>query len=153
MIFVSLNIRGVGGPLKQNSLRRLISTISPSVILLQETLVSAEKARSFIQKLRPDWLSCAVSAVGTSGGLLASWDPNFFTFDPFLRMGGIILIGKSIEDKKELLILNVYGPCPNRKEFWALVEAAGLLGKKIDFGRRFKSHNFTFRDMGEESNR
>jgi hypothetical protein len=120
----------VGGPLKQNSLRRLLNTISPSVILLQETLVSADKARSFILKLRPDWLSCAVSAVGTSGGLLASWDPNFFTFDPFLSIGGILLTGHSNEDKRELSILNVYGPCQNRKEFWASVEASGLLAKK-----------------------
>jgi hypothetical protein len=41
MIFLSLNIRGVGGTLKKASLRRLIDTIHPSIIFLQETLVDA----------------------------------------------------------------------------------------------------------------
>jgi hypothetical protein len=76
-------------------------------------------------------MTCAMSAVGTSGGLLASWDPKCFTFDPFLSIGGILLTGNSIEDKRKLLILNVYGPCQNRKEFWASVEASGILAKKI----------------------
>jgi hypothetical protein len=81
-------------------------------------MVSAEKARFFIHKFKPDWLSCTVSAVGTSGGLLASWDPNIFSFEPFLSTGGILLTGYTTEDKKELTFLNVYGPCQNRKEFW-----------------------------------
>jgi hypothetical protein len=71
-----------------------------------------------------------VSAVGTSGGLLASWDPNFFVFDSFLSTGGILLTGHSIEDKRKLSILNVYGPCQNRKDFWASVEASGILAQK-----------------------
>jgi len=48
----------------------------------------------------------------------------------FLSIGGILLIGHSNEDKTELSILNIYGPCQNIKEFWASVEASGLLAKK-----------------------
>jgi hypothetical protein len=93
-------------------------------------MASVEKARFFIHKLRHVCLSCAVSTVGTSGALLASWDQNHFSFDPFLIMGGILLTGHSMVDKKELSILNVYGPCQNRKDFWISVEAVGLLRKK-----------------------
>jgi hypothetical protein len=67
--------------------------------------------------------------VGTYGGLLASWDPNIFSFEPFLSTGGILLTGYTTGDKKELTFLNVYGPCQNRKEFCESVEAAGLLRK------------------------
>jgi exonuclease III len=130
MILVTLNIRGVGGPLKQTSLHRLLNNTSPSIIFLQETMVSADKARSFLYKLRPEWMTCVVSSVGTSGGLLASWDPNLFSFDPFLSTGGILLSGYSLADKRKLIALNVYGPCQDRKYFWASVEASGILAQK-----------------------
>jgi hypothetical protein len=47
MILLSLNIRGVGGPLKLASMRRLLDKIHPTVILLQETLVDVEAAMEF----------------------------------------------------------------------------------------------------------
>jgi exonuclease III len=69
MIFLSLNIRGVGGPLKSASMRRLLNRTNPDIIFLQETLVDEKKARSFMNSLRPAWLACVVSSVGKSGGL------------------------------------------------------------------------------------
>jgi hypothetical protein len=72
MILLSLNIRGVGGPLKLASMCRLLSTVSPHIIFLQETLTIDVKARNFMFTLKPDWLVCVVSAIGHSGGLLVS---------------------------------------------------------------------------------
>jgi hypothetical protein len=72
MILLSLNIRGVGGPLKLASLRRLSSKTIPNIIFLQETLVAAEKERNFMYILRPKWMICAVSSVVKSGGILVS---------------------------------------------------------------------------------
>jgi exonuclease III len=81
MIILSLNIRGVGGTLKQASMRRVCRKVKPDVILLQETLVDEEKARHFMVKFVPNWYICAVKSVGNSGGLLAAWDPkNSFWF-------------------------------------------------------------------------
>jgi hypothetical protein len=117
MILLSLNIRGVGGPLKMASMHRLLSKTLPNVIFLQETLTNEEKARDFMFSLRPDWMSCAVSSVGNSGGLLVSWDPHFFVFSPVLTCGGIFLTGSSLVDKRKLSLLNVYGPCTDRKLF------------------------------------
>ena len=68
MIMLSLNIRGVGGSLKLASMRRLLSKRTPHVIFLQETLMTNERARDFMHALRPDWMSCAISLVGSSGG-------------------------------------------------------------------------------------
>jgi exonuclease III len=80
MILLSCNIRGVGGPLKQASFRRLLDQTHPTIIFLQETMVAASVARDFMQLFRPSWLTCAASSVGTSGGLLVSWDPLFSIF-------------------------------------------------------------------------
>jgi exonuclease III len=90
MILISLNIRGVGGLLKLASMRRLLDKIRPTVIFLQETLVEAEAARNFLFALRPDWMVCAASSIGNSGGLLAAWDPLHFDFTPLLSPGGIL---------------------------------------------------------------
>jgi hypothetical protein len=74
-----------------------------------------------------DWMSCAVSSVSISGGLLVSWDPHYFVFSPVLTYGGIFLISSSLVDKRRLSLLNVYGPCTDRKIFWKKLEDRGLL--------------------------
>jgi exonuclease III len=78
MLLLSLNIRGIGGTLKMASVRRLLDHSRPEIIFFQETLVSAQKSRDFMHALRPSWVSCVVNSVGTSGGLLVSWDPICF---------------------------------------------------------------------------
>jgi hypothetical protein len=130
MILLSVNIRGVGGPLKRASLRRLLDLYKPTVIFLQETLVDASTARDFIHPLRPSWLTCAASSVGNSGGLLASWDPSFFDFLPMLSPGGILLSGHCFDLKANINLLNVYGPCADRKLFWQRLDDLGLLAAK-----------------------
>jgi exonuclease III len=130
MILLSLNIRGVGGPLKLASMRRLLDHSKPTVIFLQETLVDASTARDFMHLLRPNWMTCAASSVGNSGGLLASWDPSLFDFFPMLSPGGILLSGTYFELKADINLLNVYGPCADRKVFWQRLDDLGLLAAK-----------------------
>jgi endonuclease/exonuclease/phosphatase family metal-dependent hydrolase len=129
MILLSLNIRGVGGPLKVASMRRLLSKTSPDILFLQETLVSEEKARLFVNSFRPDWMVCVVNALGKSGGLLVAWDPKVFILTPFLSCGGILLTCFCVSDKRRINFLNVYGLCTERKRFWEKVEGKGLLAK------------------------
>jgi hypothetical protein len=93
MLVLSLNLRGTGGVLKLASVRSVLDRTRPNIVFLQETLVNADKARCFFQLLRPKWLVCAVNSAGTSGGLLASWDPSFFNLVPYLTYGGILLTG------------------------------------------------------------
>jgi hypothetical protein len=84
----------------------------------------------FIHKFIPHWLSCVVSSVGSSGGLLVSWDPNKFTLEPTLCCGGIFLTGFSLENDKSICLLNVYGPCNDRRVFWDRVVTSGLLASE-----------------------
>jgi exonuclease III len=64
MIFMSLNLRGIGGSLKAASFRRALETTHPNIVFLQETMVHEQKARSYMHKFRPSWVTCAVSSVG-----------------------------------------------------------------------------------------
>jgi hypothetical protein len=127
MIFLSLNIRGVGGPHKSSAFRSLLARTSPDIILLQETLVDGLKARTFLSKYRPDWHTCSVNSLGSSGGLAAAWDPSMFDLQPFLSCAGLLLTGTCKWNSQSINLLNVYGPCQNRRTFWQQVESQGLL--------------------------
>ena len=127
MILLSLNIQGVGGSLKFASMRNFLSKTQPNVFFLQETLVVGEKERNFMYMLKPKWMICVVSSVEKSGGILVSWDPNFFDLVLILGCGGIFLSGTSLADKRKVSFLNVYGPCQDRKNFWEKVDGRGLL--------------------------
>jgi hypothetical protein len=127
MIYMSLNIRGVGGTLKAASFRRTLDLTHPDIVFLQETLVNEQKARAFMIKFRPTWVSCAVSSVGSSGGLLVAWDPILFNLCPFLTRGGILLSGSNKATKRNINLLNVYGPFLERKAFWTTLASSGLL--------------------------
>jgi exonuclease III len=76
MLFLSLNIIGIGGTLKVASVRRLLVETRLDIIFFQETMVNAQKERDFLHSFRPSWLSSIVSSMGNSGGLLVAWDPT-----------------------------------------------------------------------------
>jgi exonuclease III len=130
MILLSLNLRGTGGTLKLASVRSVLEKTRPEIVLFQETLVHADKARAFMHSLRPNWFSCVVNSVGNSGGLMVSWDPNFFDLVLFLTCGGILLSGICLATRRQFSILNVYGPCVERKTFWECLGSSGLLAQK-----------------------
>jgi exonuclease III len=131
MILLTLNIKGVGGALKLSFVCRLLFNVKPDIIFLQETLVLEEKARLFMQKIVPTWYMCAVSSEGTSGGLLATWDPNKFTLEPTLCSGGIMLLGVTLDTHCVIHFLNVYGPRTDRVTFWNRLVTRGILATKI----------------------
>jgi exonuclease III len=77
MLMLSLNVRGIGGTLKAASLRRLFDRSRPDIVFLQETLSDEQKARDFLHKFRPSWVSSVVNChrkfrriVGRMGPLL-----------------------------------------------------------------------------------
>jgi hypothetical protein len=80
--------------------------------------------------LKPDWMLCAISSVGTYGGLLVAWDPHYFVFSLVLTYVGILLTGSNVADKRSLSLLNVYGPCKDRKSFWRKLVDRWLLTTK-----------------------
>jgi endonuclease/exonuclease/phosphatase family metal-dependent hydrolase len=127
MVVLSLNIRGIGGTLKVASFRRLLERTKPDIIFLQETLSADKKARDFVHQFRTSWVTAAVSSIGNSSGLLVAWDPSLFDLRPFLSCGGILLSGCCLASKLEMALLNIYGPCSERPQFWSQLADSGIL--------------------------
>jgi hypothetical protein len=89
--------------------------------------VDEVKARNFMYSLCPTWMISDVSSIGKSGGLLVAWNPIVFELQSFLSVGGILLTGIHTLDKSRICLLNAYGPCTGRRQFWDQVESKGLL--------------------------
>ena len=127
MHFLTLNVRGLGGLAKQKILRHLIVTISPDVVLLQETMTSSYPALFAFSKLCPGWEFCALSSKGLSGGIISGWNPKLLKCKAFHIATGILLKASIRGSSLELSILNCYGPYLNRDSFWIAVANGGLL--------------------------
>jgi hypothetical protein len=90
-------------------------------------MVEYYKAHTLLLTHRPTWLTCAVSAVGSSGGLLVSWDSNIYDFVPYICCGGILLTSLYLDLNQPATLLNVYGPCVEKKAFWDKLVTSGIL--------------------------
>jgi hypothetical protein len=75
----------------------------------------------------PSWVSCAVNSIDSSGGLLVTWDPNIFYLKPHLTCGGILMPSIVIANQKKLSLINVYGSCSDKQDFWDQLADSGLL--------------------------
>ena len=117
MHILTLNVRGLGGFAKQKSLRHLLFTLSPDVVLLQESMTSPYPALFSFSKLCPGWEFCALSSKGLSGGILSGWNPKLLKCKAFHTAAGILLKASIRGSSFELSILNCYGPYLNRNSF------------------------------------
>ena len=117
MIILSMNIRGVGGTHKILALRRVCELVRPDVLLIQETMVSVDKALEVFSKVLGRWYMCAVDANGFSGGFLSAWNPNLALFDVYKSTAGIMLKGQVSNSVQVINILNCYGPYKHRIPF------------------------------------
>jgi exonuclease III len=142
----SFNCRGLAGPLKRTSLKRMILTEHPDVLLLQETLGEGIEVFNRLSSLLPDWSFITLDSIGRSGGLAIGWNSrtikviNSWGFDSGL---GITFTSKELEEP--LNIVNIYGPCHNRGPYWDnffsksfLKEKFLILGGDLNFSLGFK---------------
>ena len=127
MRILSLNVCGLGILAKQKSLHHLLSSLSPDVVLLQETMTSPYLALYAFSKLCPGWEFCALSSHGLSGGILSGWNPKIIKCKAFHTIAGILLKASIRGSSLNLSILNCYGPYLNRVSFWEAAASGGLL--------------------------
>ena len=126
MRILSLNVRGLGGLAKQKILRYLFSSLSPDIILLQETMNSSYPALLAFSKLCPGWEFCAISSSGLLRGILSCWNPHIVKCKSFHTMAGGLLKAQFRGSSISLSILNCYGPYHHRDAFWNSVARGGL---------------------------
>ena len=127
MRILSLNVRGLGGSTKQKSLRHLIKSLSPNLVLLQETMTSSYPTLFAFSKLCPGWEFCALNSNGLSGGILSGWNPKILRCKAYQTFAGVLLKASFRGSSFSLSILNCYGPYLNRDTFWNAVASGGLL--------------------------
>jgi exonuclease III len=73
MKFLSLNCRGLVSPHKKSTLKRLINTQQPDIILLQEMMADSSAISATLSSLLLGWHFMGIDVVGRSGGLAMGW--------------------------------------------------------------------------------
>ena len=127
MRLLSLNVRGLGGFSKQKSLRQLFLTLSPDVVLFQETMTSTYPALFSFSKLCSGWEFCVLNSSSLSGGILSGWNPRVLRCKYLHTLAGILLHATLRGSSLTFSILNVYSPYLHRDSFWNAVASGGLL--------------------------
>jgi exonuclease III len=62
MIIISFNVRGIGGPQKTISLKRMILSLKPDIIMLQEKMCTGENVRDIVEPWLRNWSFNVVDA-------------------------------------------------------------------------------------------
>ena len=127
MRILTLNVHGLGGSAKKKSLHHMFSSLSPDVVLLQETMTSSYPTLLTFSKLFLGWEFCAHSSIGLSGGILSGWNSKLLKCKAYHTVAGILLKAMIRGSTFSLSILNCYGPYLNREPFWNVVAFGGLL--------------------------
>ena len=89
----------------------------PMVLLLQETMTEGKKEEEVVKECIKDWRMTSSDADGHSGGTLTTWSP---TLNLIYVKRFETVVGTELEDNeigKRFMILNVYGPFYDRKNF------------------------------------
>jgi hypothetical protein len=94
MILMSYNLCGVGGAPKLLNLKRLLQSVNPDIIFLQETMVDNVKEKYFFMKCYPNWDCVEIDSNGLSGGLISGWNPMKEDLQAFQICAGIMLEGR-----------------------------------------------------------
>lgn len=119
MKIISFNCQGIASPHKKLDLRRLLSSALVDIIFLEETLCSAEILITLLNSWMLNWTFHALDATGRSGGIAIGVSNK--TIDLRNIWGGRGYIGADIYSfslETYLRIMNVYGPCMDRANFW-----------------------------------
>ena len=119
MIILSFNCRGLASQPKKLALRELVKSQNPDVMLIQENLGQGEEVKGILSRMFPGWVFQALDAHGRFGGLVTRYNSgrikelSTWGFENSLAMELY-----SNELYHPILLLNVYGPCTEREQFW-----------------------------------
>eukprot|EP00253_Pinus_taeda_P027066 PITA_27066 len=104
---------------KKLALRRLLEVEPIDIILLQETLGEVDHITSALKSISPGWIYWAMDVVGRSGGLSIGYNPR--SIKASASWGGHGFMGLDFFSAKlgtNLRVVNIYGPCQQRENFW-----------------------------------
>jgi len=145
MKILSYNCRGFASSAKKLALKRLLLSSLPDIIFLQETLCQAAPLINTLTSWLPNWTFHALDASGRSGGLAIG--VNNRPAEVRNIFGGRGFIGLDINSQLvdgDIRIINIYGPCADRANFWRFLFESELfqadniiLGGDLNFSLGF----------------
>ena len=74
MLVLSFNDRGLGSPPKLKALKRMVISLKPTIIFIQETMMEGEKSKEVLEPWLRGWSLVHIRFEGYSGGLITSWN-------------------------------------------------------------------------------
>ncbi|XP_022031553.1 uncharacterized protein LOC110932535 [Helianthus annuus] len=140
MNFLSINVRGIGGSVKEGWIKSIKMVHKIDFLAVQETKL--EDFTGFkIDNLWGNTSYCSefVGSVGQSGGLLCIWDDGIFQASAVIKNLNFLYLGGLLKGSNESLnIVNVYAPqsVVAKKALWdeILALSVGVSGKWIILG-------------------
>lgn len=146
MKIISFNYRGIASPQKKLALKRLLSSDLVDIIFLQETLCSAEVLIPLLKSWMPSWTFHALDAYGRFGGIAIGFSNKTIDLIKMWGCRGFISVDiYSISLETELRVINLYGPCLDRANFWRRLLASSnfqvdniILGGDLNFSLGFR---------------
>lgn len=119
MKILSYNCRGFANQPKKLALRRLLSLSLSDIIFLQETLCPTDSLTPTLRAWMPNWTLHALDASRRSGGLAIGFNITALRINNIWGGRGFIGIDAYVISMEfELRIINVYGSCTKRVDFW-----------------------------------
>jgi hypothetical protein len=79
MISLSLNLQGLGGPLKVPALKHLAQIHNLDLYFLQETMCLGQKVEEALRPFLKGWNLCSSDSIRLSRGLITTWSPRLLT--------------------------------------------------------------------------
>lgn len=112
-----MSIRGLGSTQKFLALKEIFLSCHSYIILLQETMHSAQQVILYFRKMFPNWHIAATDAADLSRGLVALWDSIWVDMMAYSCFVGILLARKTKGLLGRIHILNIYAPYRDKKFF------------------------------------
>ncbi|XP_022031161.1 uncharacterized protein LOC110932111 [Helianthus annuus] len=112
MNFLSINARGIGGPVKEGWIKGLKLKNKVDFLMIQETKLS-DLSKLNVMKFwgNQDYGTEVVEATGLSGGLLCIWDIGIFEISGHVKNRNFLMVNRTIKGSQlKINIINVYAP-------------------------------------------
>lgn len=119
MICLTFNCRGLANPDKRLALKELLAQKPIDILFLQETLGDGISVTSLLNSLLPNWTFITLDAQGRLGGCILGIKNRTTQMINCCSRSGVL--GMDINYGNDVLpysLINVYGPCTNREDFW-----------------------------------
>ena len=118
MKIMSFNCRGLAGPKKKSSFKRVLTLEHPDVILLQETLGLGDIIKEILEIWMAGWSFVTLDVRGRSGGLAVGWKQSEAKLMNSWGRDSVLGVELLSTDLGTILsVINVYGPYLNRAPF------------------------------------